>query len=108
MLSLQGKFVLITGLGQTSDERWGLAPQSHRFSLVKELSFWRKLISQENEACNVIETDVTSSDSVKALVDQCIQKYDRIDILVNIVGLSEPGCPTTMSEAVWYTQVDIN
>ena len=30
-----------------------------------------------------------------------LQKHGRIDILVNSVGHSEPGCPATMSEEVW-------
>ena len=53
-------------------------------------------------------TDATSSESVKALVDACILKYGRIDILINNVGKSEPGDPASMTEDVWDSQVDVN
>lgn len=56
----------------------------------------------------MVQTGVTNPASVKALVDQCIQKHGRIDILVNNVGRSEPGCPATMSEEVWNAQIGIN
>ena len=65
-------------------------------------------IQSEGGACDVVQTDVTDSASVKALVNQCFQKHGRIDILVNNVGRSEPGCPATMSEEVWNAQIDIN
>lgn len=41
------------------------------------------------------------------LVDQCVLKHGRIDILVNNVGRSEPGCPASMSQDVWEPQVNI-
>ncbi|KAJ5593967.1 uncharacterized protein N7459_000175 [Penicillium hispanicum] len=120
MLSLQGKVVLITGLGQTSDEGWGIgAAIATLFARQGAFIFGgnrsiasaartKQRIESEGGVCDVVETDVTSSDSVKALVDRCIGKHGRIDILVNSVGRSEPGCPASMSEDTWYAQIDIN
>lgn len=120
MFSLQGKIVLITGLGQTSDEGWGIgaaiATQFARqgasiFGGNRSLSSaerTKKLIEEEGGIFDVLETDVTSSESVKALVEQCIKKHGRIDILVNNVGRSEPGCPASISQDVWNAQVNIN
>lgn len=120
MLSLQGKVVLITGLGQTSDEGWGIgAAIAALFARQGALIFGgnrslssaertKKRIESEGGVCEVLETDVTSSDSVKALVNQCIEKHGRIDILVNNVGRSEPGCPASMTEDTWNAQIDIN
>lgn len=120
MLSLKGKIVLITGFGQTTDEGWGIgaaiAMQFARqgafiFGGNRSLSSANRTknrIETEGGVCDVVETDVTSSKSVKSLVDQCVQKYGRIDILVNNVGRSEPGCPASMSEEIWNSQVDIN
>ncbi|KAJ5965285.1 hypothetical protein N7481_011999 [Penicillium waksmanii] len=120
MLSLQGKVVLITGLGQTADEGWGIGAAIATLFARQGASIFggnrslssanrtKKRIEEEGGICDVVETDVTSSPSVKALVDQCMQKHGRIDILVSNVGRSEPGCPASMSEEVWHSQVDIN
>lgn len=120
MLSLQGKVVLITGLGQTSDEGWGIGAAiaalfAHQGAAIfggnrsiSSANRTKKRIEEEGGSCDVVATDVTNSDSVKALVDKCIQKHGRIDILVNNVGRSEPGCPASMTEDVWHAQVDIN
>lgn len=120
MLSLKGKIVLITGLGQSQPGGWGigaatavlLARQGAKIfggnrTLASTIST-KKIIEDEGGVCDILETDVTSSESVKALVDCCIAKHGRIDILVNNVGRSEPGCPATMSEEVWDSQIEIN
>lgn len=52
--------------------------------------------------------DVTAGSAVKAMVDACLERYGRIDILVNNVGGSAPGGPVEMSEEVWDSQVDHN
>lgn len=56
----------------------------------------------------VHEADVTKEDSVKELVEACMSKYGRIDVLVNNVGLSMPGDPATMSSHIWDAQVNVN
>lgn len=120
MLSLKGKVVLITGLGQSQPGGWGIgaaiavlfARQGAKiFGGNRTLSSTlttKRTVEEEGGICDILETDVTSSESVKALVDACMEKYGRIDILVNNVGRSEPGCPATMSEEVWDSQVEIN
>ncbi|PLB53667.1 putative short-chain dehydrogenase [Aspergillus steynii IBT 23096] len=120
MLDLQNKVVLITGLGQTSDEGWGIgAAIATLFARQGAIIYGgnRSLasatrtqarIQNEGGICDVQETDVTSAASVQGLVDSCMARHGRIDILVNNVGRSEPGCPATMSEETWDSQMDIN
>ena len=52
--------------------------------------------------------DVTDSKSVAAMVEACLARYGRIDVLVNNVGGSAHGGPVEMSEEVWDAQVDFN
>jgi NAD(P)-dependent dehydrogenase (short-subunit alcohol dehydrogenase family) len=52
--------------------------------------------------------DVTDSASVAAMVKTCLDRFGRIDVLVNNVGGSAPGGPVEMSEQVWDAQVDCN
>lgn len=120
MLSLHGKIVLITGLGQTTEEGWGIGAAiatlfarqgAHIFGgnrSVASAERTKRRIEAEGGTCDVVQTDVTDSTSVKSLVDQCIQKHSCIDILVNNVGRSEPGCPASMSEDTWASQININ
>lgn len=120
MLRLDNKVVLITGLGQTTDEGWGigaaiacaLAKQGAMiFGGNRSLASAQRTKSRIESAggiCDILETNVTDSASIKALVDACMQRHGRIDILVNNVGKSEPGCPATMTEEVWDSQVDLN
>lgn len=120
MLSLEGKIALITGLGQTQPGGWGigaatavlLARQGAKVfggnrTLASTIST-KRAIEEEGGICDILETDVTSSKSVEALVKACMAMHGRIDILVNNVGRSEPGCPVAMSEEVWDSQIEIN
>ena len=117
---LHQKVALIIGLGQTSDEGWGIGAAIATLFARQGASIFggnrslqsaertKTRIQSEGGACDVVQTDVTDSASVKAIVNQCFHKHGRIDILVNNVGRSEPGCPATMSEEVWNAQIDIN
>ena len=52
--------------------------------------------------------DVMQSSSIEKMVQECLQRFGRIDILVNNVGGSAKGGPVEMTEEVWDTQVDYN
>ena len=54
------------------------------------------------------QCDVTNSVSVNAMVKTCLDRFGRIDVLVNNVGGSAAGGPAEMSEDVWDAQVDYN
>lgn len=52
--------------------------------------------------------DVEDSRQIAALVEQVLQRHDRIDILVNNVGGPIPGGPGVLSEADWQKQLSLN
>jgi NAD(P)-dependent dehydrogenase (short-subunit alcohol dehydrogenase family) len=52
--------------------------------------------------------DVTDGNSVAAMARACVERFGRIDVLVNNVGGSAHGGPVEMSEEVWDAQVDFN
>lgn len=120
MLDLKGKVALIIGLGQTGSEGWGIgAACAVLFARQGALIFGgnrtlasttktQQHIQNEGGVCDVISTDATASASVKALVDACIAKHGRIDILLTNVGQSQPGSPATMPEETWDSQMDLN
>jgi NAD(P)-dependent dehydrogenase (short-subunit alcohol dehydrogenase family) len=57
---------------------------------------------------DVLRQDVTKANDCKTFFDACMHKHNRVDILVNNVGRSEPGGPAEMSEEVWDAQTNIN
>ena len=119
MLRLDGKVALVTGLG-TIGEGWGngktiavlLARQGASvFGCDLDLAAaqaTQQLIREEGGVAEVQAANVTKAAEVKALVDACMAKFGRIDILINNVGRSEPGDPVAMDEAVWDEQMDVN
>lgn len=52
--------------------------------------------------------DVTKSQSIADMVAACVERFGRLDILVNNVGGSARGGPVELSEDDWDKQVDLN
>ncbi|MFD0667572.1 SDR family NAD(P)-dependent oxidoreductase [Ramlibacter sp. MAHUQ-53] len=116
---LAGKVALITGAGSVGPG-WG----NGRAMAVRFAEEGASVFGVDRELDRMAETaqriadaggtfaggtcDVTSSESVAAMVAACIERFGRIDILVNNVGGSAKGGPVEMSEAVWDAQVDHN
>ncbi|KAF2109637.1 putative short-chain dehydrogenases/reductase [Lophiotrema nucula] len=118
---LKGKIVLLTGIGQTGDQSmWGNGAATARVLAqngakifgcdlyLEAAEHTAKRLRDEGAEVTVVATDVTNDESVKSLVDKCVEKYGRIDILVNNVGRSEPGGPAEMTPQVWDAQTNVN
>ncbi len=119
MFRLDKKVALVTGCG-TLGEGWGngkaaavlLARQGasiYGCDLNREAAeTTREIIESEGGVAHVQTCDVTRSASVQQMVDACLERFGRIDILINNVGRSEPGDPVSMSEEVWDEQLQVN
>ena len=119
MLRLDGKIALVTGCGSIGPG-WGngkaisvlLARQGagvYGCDLNLEAAqATQKLIQDEGGVAQVQAADVTQAGEVKELVEACLARFGRIDILINNVGRSEPGDPVAMAEEVWDEQMDVN
>lgn len=120
MLDLTGKVALILGLGQSTQEGWGIG-SAIAFILsqqgakvfggnrsLKSAMITQERIRAKDGICDIQETDATSSESVKALVDACLAKHGRVDILVNNVGESAAGSLASMDETTWDSQICLN
>jgi len=119
VLSLKGKVAIVTGCG-TIGSGWGngkaiaalFARQGATVAGVDlDLEAARetqRTIEADGGSCQVFKCDVTDATQVKSLVDECVSRFGRIDILVNNVGRSEPGDPVSMSEEVWDDQFEVN
>jgi NAD(P)-dependent dehydrogenase (short-subunit alcohol dehydrogenase family) len=52
--------------------------------------------------------DATSAADVAQMVRACVERFGRVDILVNNVGGSAAGGPVELTEEAWDAQVDFN
>ena len=52
--------------------------------------------------------DVTDDTQVRAVVQAGLERFGRIDILVNAAGIITPDGVATLDDAVWLRQLDIN
>ena len=68
----------------------------------------KSIIDHEGGICKTQKVDVSRSEEVKIMVDQCIQTYGRIDILHNNVGIVVVGGPVEISEETWDQVMAIN
>ncbi|MCD0503550.1 SDR family NAD(P)-dependent oxidoreductase [Bordetella petrii] len=116
---LQDKVVIVTGAGSVGPG-WGngraiayrFAQEGARvFAVDLDLAALEETVARVNEAGGDIATwqaDVTSSQAVQAMVDACVDKWGRVDILVNNVGGSRKGGPANLDESSWDKQIDFN
>jgi 2-deoxy-D-gluconate 3-dehydrogenase len=61
-----------------------------------------------NAACRFVPLDVTSADSCRLAVHAVIERYGRIDILINNAGMNVRKLPQELSEAEWQAVIDTN
>ena len=112
---LKDKVAIVTGAGSVGPG-WG----NGRATTVRFVEEGAKVFAVDRTEQALKETmerapgiathlcDVTDSAAVAAMVRACVERYGRVDILVNNVGGSAPGGPVEMSEEVWDAQVDFN
>jgi len=55
-----------------------------------------------------VETDVTQRDSVQRMVDSTLNRFGKIDFLMNNAGIVKWGPAEDVSEADWRSVVDVN
>lgn len=66
------------------------------------------LIAAEGGVCLAVTADVTSAQQVMHAVRQCVDRFGRIDILHNNVGIVELGGPVEATEASWDRVMAVN
>lgn len=112
---LQDKIAIVTGAGSVGPG-WG----NGRSTCVRFAEEGARIFAVDMRPESMAETvervkavggeivthqcDVTKNESVAAMVKACLDRFGRIDILVNNVGGSAHGGPVEMSEEVWDAQ----
>lgn len=119
MLKLTNKVALIMGCGSVAPG-WGngrtmavlMARQGASVFgtdlRLENADDTRKRMHEEGFQIDVVQCDSTKAEEVQRAVQACMEMHGRIDILVNNVGLSQPGGPVDMPEEVWDAQMQVN
>jgi NAD(P)-dependent dehydrogenase (short-subunit alcohol dehydrogenase family) len=116
---LDGKVILVFGAGSVG-EGWG----NGKATCVAYAREGATMIAVDRDksaaqaTASIIETlggkassfaaDVTDSAGVKAVVDEVMNAYGRIDVLHNNVGTTIMGGPVELTEEQWRTVMDVN
>jgi NAD(P)-dependent dehydrogenase (short-subunit alcohol dehydrogenase family) len=121
-LRLEGKVAIVTGAGQTPGETIGngratailLAREGSRVLLVDRDAGSAKetneMIAAEGGESAEMVADVRSGEDCGAMVAMCVEKWRRVDILVNNVGVGGMGDsgPVDLEEDEWRRIIDTN
>jgi NAD(P)-dependent dehydrogenase (short-subunit alcohol dehydrogenase family) len=68
----------------------------------------RRPIRQTGEAALPLSLDVTSRGSCSAAIAATVDRFGKLDLLVNCAGVIRKGFPTDLSEADWDLVIDVN
>jgi NAD(P)-dependent dehydrogenase (short-subunit alcohol dehydrogenase family) len=68
----------------------------------------RRLIEEEGGECFTFKVDVSKASDCEKMVEACLEKFGRIDILHNNVGMGGYGGPVETSEEIWDKTLAIN
>lgn len=68
----------------------------------------QQIIASEGGESIAVQADVSKASDVQCAVAACMDRYRRIDILHNNVGISGPGGPVETSEETWDRVMDVN
>ncbi|NQZ98002.1 MAG: SDR family oxidoreductase [Myxococcales bacterium] len=116
-----GKVAAVIGAGQTPGETIGngratailLAREGAKVMLVdcrlESARETQAMIEEEGGECFSFEADVTHESDCRDLVAACVERYGRIDILHNNVGIGGGDAgPTRLEEADWDRIMSVN
>ncbi|BBI34005.1 SDR family NAD(P)-dependent oxidoreductase [Cohnella abietis] len=113
-MRLKDKIVLITGAGSGIGKTTALLFASEGATvIVNDLSeesgqSTAEEIVRANGEALFVQADVTSPESVKAMVDRIIEKYGRIDVLFNNAGISGVGAVHELELDTWERVMKVN
>lgn len=111
---MEGKTAIITGAGQgiglgiaeaLADEGALVGLADVKFENARKQA---EVLNAKGKKALALQVDVSSSKSVKEMVDQAMAAWNRVDILVNNAGITRDGLLLRMKEEDWNLVMDIN
>jgi len=110
-MDFSGKIVIVTGsgrgIGRTIAEKFAAAGATVVVSDVDEAVVTEVASGLPNGAIGV-KADVTSADEVENLIKQAMERFGRVDVVVNNAGITRDTLLIRMAEKDWDMVLDIN
>jgi len=114
MKELEGKVAIVTGaargIGQQIAKK--LAERGAKVALVDLKAEWcgetAAIVAGEGSEALVLGCNVAVSAEVDACVKATLEKFGRIDIMVNNAGITKDGLLMRMSDDDWSAVIDVN
>jgi 3-oxoacyl-[acyl-carrier protein] reductase len=66
------------------------------------------VVAKVGQEALLLDVDVTQAGQVEGLVDGTLERFGRVDCLVNAAGVNRPGPFYDASEADWDATIDVN
>src|SRR5262245_57334480 len=112
MENIEGKVVVITGASSGLGEATARLVSAQGASVVLGARRADRLKSLADELNSrkalAVTTDVTRSDQVQNLVDTAVQKFGRIDVMINNAGLMPQAPLERLKVDEWDRMIDVN
>ena len=116
---LEGKVAIVTGAGSSGPGIGNGKATSLLFAregakvLLVDATLERaeetqRMIQEEGGEASVFEADMTNRDDCQAMADAAVERYGRLDILDNNVGMSMRGTVVDVSEDDWDRIIAVN
>ena len=117
---MEGKVALVTGAGSRGGGIGNgrasailMAREGARVGLIDNVREWvdetERMITAEGGECLVVDCDVTDDDSCATAVKTVVERWGKLDVLVNNVGVGgPPGSAVDVDIAAWDEGLRIN
>lgn len=112
--NIEGKVVVITGASSGMGEAAARHLAAQGASVVLGARRIERLQSLADELNNqggkalAVETDVTDPNQVQRLVDEAVQTYGRVDVIINNAGLMPHSPLERLKIDDWNRMIDVN
>ncbi|MBU4311262.1 MAG: 3-oxoacyl-[acyl-carrier-protein] reductase [Candidatus Omnitrophica bacterium] len=113
-VTLEGKVALVTGGARGIGKEIALVLAKEGANIVlcdvnlEEAEQTAGQIKDLGRECLALKADVTDSKSVEDMVDKILDKYKKLDILINNAGITKDNLILRMSEEDWDKVIAVN
>lgn len=113
--SKERKVVLVTGASRGIGKEVALKYAENGYDVAinyvsnkTDVESLRKEFEEKGVSSLILKADVSKADEVENLVNQTIEKYGKIDVLVNNAGITKDNLLIRMSEEEFDRVIEIN